>query len=118
MTSIGYVGNVFFICVAAVWCRCDACIWLLSARLRKSGVLQAREATSTLAAASTQRVDAAAAAQRAANAVQDAENALADARRAADAVQVMLQAKQAQGLQSQAEELAAMAQMHANEVHR
>ena len=84
----------------------------------KGGVLQAREATSTLAAASTQCVDAAAAAQRAANAVQDAESALADARRAADAVQVMLQAKQAQGLQSQAEELAAMAQMHANEVHR
>lgn len=80
--------------------------------------VQAKKASAALAASSAQCDVAAATARHAAHAVQDAEIALANARRAADAVQVMLQAKQAQGLDSHAEELKSMAQMHDNEVHR
>lgn len=82
------------------------------------GCVQTKAAGDDLDAVKVRCDEAAAAAQNATDEVQEAESTLADARRAADAVQVMLQAKQAQGLQTQAQELEGMAQTHENEVHR
>jgi hypothetical protein len=58
------------------------------------------------------------AAKAAAQAASQAEAALAEAQRVADAIQVLLQMKRAQGVQSQTQELEIMAQKQDNEVHR
>lgn len=80
--------------------------------------MQNQEAADKLRSVEMRCKEAASAAQRATEEDEAAVKALADARRSADAVHVLLQTKKSQGLETQAQELEGLSQIHDNLVHQ